>query len=284
MALKNGTAAFTEFAARFFEETKNRFPACVSLWAKWDPEDLIPFLSDFDSRVVCTDAVGPDDWVEFDRAIGEIHLDLTRTHRDWARILEHTPGVNVTRDEMLDPLLFHPETAQWSHYLGDNEWWPAVEAHHRRQDWGDRHEYCFLRRFLYYYGPYQHGIDPPINLGCYEHKYALHSRLWHYFVPALQAALALVRRRTIRGKFETLCGWREIMPSETVLSRAQEIVERHYEVSELHDEWALARLENELYRVLEEVLDCVKDSITLFDATGPADAVRYKRELAAIAP
>jgi hypothetical protein len=276
---KQGKEAFLVFAHYLFERTKQAFPPCVSLWAKWNHEDLIPHLSDFDTRLICVSPVSPTQWIEFDRMTGELHLEITRTHPEWMRILEHTPGVTVTHEEMLDHALFHPETQQWTRYIGDEDWYPNFLKFNSQHVWSERHEFYFLRRFLYYYSPYIHGIDPPINLGCYQHKYALHSRLWHYFLPALQAALALVERRTVRGKFETLAGWLARFPRQPTLMKAKGIVERHYESTELSDERALLQLEDELYAFLRVVFNEVKESLTLIDTTGPADPQRYKKEL-----
>jgi hypothetical protein len=278
-SLATGLNAFQEFAHCLYEETKKAVPQFSSLWAKWDREDLIPFLSDFDSRLVCRSGMMPEHWVELDRVTGELHLDITRRHPEWARILEHTPGVTVTHEEVLDESLFHPETQQWSLYLGDHEWYPVVEDYHQTRVWGRRHEFYFLKRFLYFYGPYIHGIDPPINLGQYEHKYALHSRFWHYFVPALQAALSLVERRSVRGKFETLDGWLEHFPAEPILLKVQAGVQAHYEMPELTDQAALLKLEEDLHLFLQKVMEVVKESITIVDTRGPIDIRRYKQEM-----
>jgi hypothetical protein len=282
--LERGHAAFGEFRQCLAEETVRAFPQFVSLWGKWNPEDLIPFLSDFDSRLVCRAPMRPEDWVELDRVSGEIHLAMLKAHPDWARILEHTPGVCATEEEMLDDRTFHPETQQWSAYSDCGEFCRRLQGFYEGGVWGNRHEVYFLRRFLYYYGPYQHGIDPPINLGAYEYKYALHSRLWHYFVPALQAALALVNRRAIRGKFETLHGWLQHFPSHPILLRALEIVGNHYESAELTDASALARLEADLFAFLQKVMRMVRERVTLIEMSDSMDSGAYKELVAGICP
>ena len=37
----------------------------------------------------------------------------------WVRNLEHLPGINLTVDEMTDPLLHYAEYPQWTFYEGD---------------------------------------------------------------------------------------------------------------------------------------------------------------------
>jgi hypothetical protein len=270
---------FDEFAVRLFEATHEVFPPFASLWAKWERRDLIPHLSDFDSRLVCSGPMRPRDWVELDRLMGEIHLGLLKSRPDWARILEHTPGVAVTYEEMLDEDLFHPETQQWSLYLSRDGRGAELERYHRKIAWGRRQEFYFLKRFLYFYGPYQRGIDPPINLGAWSAQYALHSRLWHYFVPALQAALSLYERRIVRGKYEALEGWMAHLPREAVLCRVREMLEKRYETAELADDVLLAGLEEELFACLGTVLELIRDRITILDVSGPPDPERYRREL-----
>jgi hypothetical protein len=224
----------------------------------------------------------PEDWVDLDRITGELHLSMATAHPEWARILEHTPGVCATQEEMIDDRIFHPEAQQWSLYSEPDSWYGQLRVFYAGRVWGERHEIYFLKRFLYYYSPYQHGIDPPINLGAYEYKYGLHSRIWHYFVPALQAALALVDRRTIRGKFDTLRGWLEHFPAEPILLKAAAMVEGHYESRELNDESALVQLECELFRFLERVMEIVKQRVTLIDMSSPTDVALYKSQLAAL--
>jgi hypothetical protein len=224
------------------------------------------------------------DWVELDRLSGEIHLDLLVNHPHWVRILEHTPGVAVTYDEMLDKSLFHPESQQWSHYLSRDQRCAEMEAYHRGVTWSQRHEVYFLKRFLYFYGPYQSGIDPPINVGAYSPQYALHSRVWHYFVPALQAALSLYERRVYRSKLAALEGWISHLPNQRVLPHVREVVENRYDTAELNDDSRLAGLERDLFACLQSVLLLLQDRITIIDAAGDPDPDRYRRELSATAP
>src|SRR5580692_6266410 len=115
LGLERGSA-FDDFQQCLAEETARAFPQFTSLWAKWNREDLIPFLSDFDSRLICRAPMSAEDWVELDRISGTIHLALLKAHPDWARILEHTPGVCATEEELLDDRIFQPETQQWSAY------------------------------------------------------------------------------------------------------------------------------------------------------------------------
>ena len=87
--------------------------------AKWTFEDLIPGLSDFDTRFILEGPMAAEDWNTMSLAVGAIHTDLAREFPKWARNLEHLPGVNFTVEEILDSRLFFPESQQWTFYEGD---------------------------------------------------------------------------------------------------------------------------------------------------------------------
>ncbi len=50
---------------------------------KWTFEDLIPGMSDFDTRFVCSNDMTLDDWCRMSTAVGQVHLDLSNGHVIW---------------------------------------------------------------------------------------------------------------------------------------------------------------------------------------------------------
>ncbi len=157
----------------------------LALVAKWDKTDLIPGLSDMDFRIICDDRTTVDDWVEIDRAMGRIHLQMVRAHPEWNRINEHTAGCGLTVAEVMDKSFYSPEYAVWHLWWGQGQWLDDLRSYLAVRPFGYSDEYFHLSRFLSYYSPYIHGIDPGHNLGVFENKYPLHSRCWHYFAPPM---------------------------------------------------------------------------------------------------
>lgn len=51
--------------------------------------------------------------------VGRAHFELVRERREWARNLEHLPGVNLEWSEIIDFAAHFPEFAQWTFYRGD---------------------------------------------------------------------------------------------------------------------------------------------------------------------
>ena len=130
-------------------------------------------------------------------AVGDVHTRLAREAPRWARILEHLPGLNLTRNEMTSPVTYYPEFQQWTYYKGDGQVLGSIRTCLARKRWASRDEAFHLKKFSMYYGPYIRGIDPPVNLGKWENKYPLHSRFMHYFSPPVQSAVSIVRTRGV---------------------------------------------------------------------------------------
>ena len=259
---------FADFIDVYYTECTERFPKIEAICGKWEFRDLIPGMSDFDTRFLCSDTMTAEDWCQMSQAVGEVHLELCKDHPEWSRILEHLPGVNPTWEEYLDEDSYYPEYAQWSIYRTTQE----MKAHRaeramQTRGWDERDEYFFLKKFLTYYGKYNRKIDPPINLGRFENKYPLHSRIMHYFTPPVQAAVSLIERRTCRGKFEALEKASSIFPELDIFKEVLAVVEQHYEVPQLYEEPELKKLEDRMEKALQTMFLTVKDAIHIFPLT-----------------
>ncbi len=63
---------FRTFYTQYFERCRERFGRIEGLAAKWTFEDLLPGLSDFDTRLLCADGMSADDWIEMSLAVGAV--------------------------------------------------------------------------------------------------------------------------------------------------------------------------------------------------------------------
>ncbi len=255
----------------------------VALVAKWKKSDLVPGLSDLDFRAVCDDQTTAEDWVEIDCHLGQIHLDMVRAHPEWNRINEHTPGAGLTVGELMDERFYNPEYAVWDLWWGEVSWFSELKERVSSRPFGAIDEHYHLSRFLAYYSPYIHGIDPPINLGSFEPKYPLHSRCWHYFAPPMLSAASILARRNLSGKRIALEWLREhgyvVEQAEAVLYQ----VDRHYDTPELADEARLRKFEELLFSGFEELLELLHASVRDLDLMLPTSPDSMKKELGSIA-
>ena len=274
---------FRLFIETYFERCRAACPKLGAIAGKWTFEDLIPGLSDFDTRFIFTDGVTVDDWVRMSSAVGRVHTTLAEEAPRWARILEHLPGLNLTRAEMLDPRTYYPEYQQWTYYLGDADILAAVEEYLAQKPWDRRDELFHLRKFAGFFGPYIRGIDPPINIGRWENKYPLHSRFMHYFTPAVQSALSIVEKKGARGKLDALRQAREVFPRAEVIDMTLEAVDRHYEIPEDYEEPRLAEIERRLEEYLQAVYASLAAHVSLI-GIGPADTPSLLKEKIATVP
>ncbi len=254
---------FSEFIETYYERCRKVCPKLRGIGGKWTFEDLIPGLSDFDSRLIFTDDVTVSDWAEMSLAIGDIHTDLARKVPHWARLLEHLPGLNLMRNEMINPAFYYPEFQLWTLYQGDRNILGSIRNYLASKDWTCRDEIYHLKRFALYYGPYQRGIDPAVNIGQWENKYPLHSRFMHYFTPPLQSAVSLVLKRGVAGKFETLRLAKTIFPHPEVIEMILEATSRHYEIPEYYEDPKLSHIEKDLESYLQSAYAALADHITL---------------------
>jgi hypothetical protein len=148
-------------------------PRVVALIAKWSKEDLVPGLSDMDFRVVCDAQTTAEDWASIDWHVGRLHRQMVADHPEWNRINEHTAGAGVSLAEFDTIGFHHPEYAVWTTWWGQESWAEALQLRTLSRPLSPYDEQYHLGRFLAYYSPYIHGIDPPINLAEFEPKYAL---------------------------------------------------------------------------------------------------------------
>lgn len=245
---------FPEFIDAYFESSRKACPKLIGLCGKWTFEDLIPGLSDFDTRLIFQDDMTASDWAEASLVVGRVHTELAQKRPEWRRILEHLPGINLTPAELHDPFLYLPEVHLWTLYRGDVDM--AYDGH-----WSAADEYFHMKKFATYFGPYQRGIDPAINLGPYETKYPLHSRYMHYFAPPVQAAVALITRRPVRGKLKALEIARHLFPHPETIGRVLDAVEAHYEIKGDYEEPQLTNIERELEFYLNSALQVLSESV-----------------------
>ena len=274
---------FAEFIELYYDECRRRVPRIAAIAGKWTFEDLIPGLSDFDTRLIVEDGMTMPEWCEMSTAVGEVHLDLCRRYPHWARNLEHLPGVNLTWSELTDPDFYYPEYPQWSFYRTSRaEKLAAVDAYLAGRSWDAKDEYFHLSKFCLYYGRYDRKIDPPVNLGPFESKYPLHSRFMHYFCPPLQSALCILEQRPVRGKMETVRLAQELFPGQTVFAEMEAAVARHYEVPELYEEPELTRLEDRLEAALGFLRGQIAPLLTLVPDAPDKSVPEWKTGLNAV--
>lgn len=270
---------FNEFMMMYYEQCRSKIPQIEALAAKWNFEDLIPGMSDYDTRFIYSEMT-VDDWCNASMSIGDVHLDICSKYPKWARILEHLPGINLTWDEFTDDNLYYPEYHQWTIYHSHNESkLESAQEYLADHQWDSRDEYFFLKKFLTYYGPYDRKIDPAVNLKEFENKYPLHSRFMHYFVPPLQAAVCVIQKRPIRGKMESVLEAKKIFPKLAVLDELIEAVEKHYEFEHLYFEPDISELEKKLYDALTEISKYLGKHITIFDKVSDTTPIEWKKLL-----
>jgi hypothetical protein len=274
---------FPQFIERYFRECSNRFPKIEAISGKWEFEDLIPGMSDFDTRFLCTDSMTADDWCEMSSIVGQVHLDLCDQYPEWARILEHLPGINLTWSEMQDELTYYPEYKQWSFYHCLNQPLQAqIKNFLEKRNWDFKDEYFHLKKFLLYYGPYDRSIDVPINLGVFESKYPLHSRLMHYFTPPIQSAVSIALRKTVRGKLAAIRMAKDIFPKISVFDELLELVACHYEKPHLYEEPALSKLEGRLFDALKTVAGEIAPLITVIPDAAKTPPQLWKEKIKSV--
>jgi hypothetical protein len=273
---------FADFIAEYHGRCQARVPLIRAVAGKWSFEDLIPGLSDFDTRFIVDDAMTARDWAAMSLEVGHVHTELARQRPHWARNLEHLPGVNLTVSEVTHPLLYYPEFSQWTLYGGEPAAVSRVSTTLASAGWSPRAELYHLKRVATFFGSYQRGIDPPVNLGPWESKYPLHSRYMHYFAPPVQAMVSLALRRTVRGKLEALrLAWR-VLPNSGVLEQLFDVLSRHYECPSLYVEPGLSELERQLERYLSEAWATLADKVTLIAVDGHDTRQAIARKLEAV--
>ena len=272
---------FPEFIATYFVRCRAAFSKIVGIAGKWRFEDLVPGLSDFDTRFLVEEELAPEEWAAMSRAISAVHAELVRERPDWARILEHTPGINLSLDELDDPLHYSPQIPAWTWYgctrgtvqrridTLASHWIAADELHH-------------LKKFAQYWGPYRRGIDPPVNLGPFENKYALHSRYMHYFAPAIHSAVSICLRKNSCGKLEALRSAVDLFPSPGIVENVLAVTSCHYEIEDAYREDALIGTERQLAEYLDRVFQILATKVSVVDLNRVASPRELRRVLNSI--
>ncbi len=275
---------FEAVASIIGEQLSKANPHVLSLVTKWDKTDLVPGLSDMDFRIICDDQTTVDDWIQIDQAMGRIHLEMVREYPEWNRINEHTAGVGMTVAEVMNEDYYNPEYAVWHLWWGQGEWLDELISYvgSRPFDYSDEHFH--LTRFLTYYSPYIHGIDPGHNLGAFENKYPLHSRCWHYFAPPMLSAASLLARRNFPSKRKGLDWLNEHSVIGKQVDAVLEHVDAHYQTRELKNPDLLEEFEELLFTGFEQIYRPLCDSIwnLTIDLTTPLEDV--KKQLASHEP
>lgn len=249
---------FPEFIETYYQRCRAVCPEIEGNAGKWKFEDLIPGLSDFDTRFLTRDGLLAEDWNRISMAVGQVHYELARERPDWARTLEHLPGVNLSLDELTSPDGYYPEFCQWSFYRAENPALRVAGEVFSLRPWSDTDAAYHWKRIALYYERYNRSIDPPINLGTFEGKYPLHSRYMHYLAPPLHSAVCLMDRRTTPGKMDAFRRAREVFPMPEVMDLVLDGIERHYETPEWYEEPQLTELDALMERYLCAVIDTVR--------------------------
>ena len=274
---------FAEFIRVYYRECRARCPQIEAVAGKWMFRDLIPGMSDFDSRFICRDGMTADDWCAMSVAVGETHLAMCREYASWIRNLEHLPGVNLTWRELTSDALYYPETRQWTYYDATQ---PAKLAEAlaalRAKGWGARDELFHLKKFCLYYGRYDRQIDPGCNMFPHEAKYPMHSRVMHYFAPPVQSAMSVLERRNVVGKFEALERAAATFPELGCWEVIDELLAADYALERWYAEPHLSHFEDLLEMALQVMASALRDAITLVPLSAGLDITKWKAVLAGV--
>lgn len=271
---------FAHYIRTYYEKCRSYFDRIEAIAGKWMFRDLVPGMSDFDVRLIVSDGMTADDWCRMSTAIGQAHLELSQKYACWARNLEHLPGVNLTWSELTSEKTYYPECQQWSFYCSESsQKLSAAQKSLAQRPWDAKDEYFHLKRFCTYYGRYNRAIDPPVNLGVHESKYPLHSRLMHYFTPAVQAAISLLERRNIAGKFDALEIAQRHFPNLKCWGIINEIFCADYRIPKWYSEPFLSDLEDELETTLQAISTSLRDSLSVIPEHVEPDVGAWKAVL-----
>ena len=269
---------FEEFFTVYFSRCQELCPKIKVVAAKWTFADLIPGLSDFDTRFIVDNCMSIDDWRHMSLQVGQVHTQLAQEVPHWARNLEHLPGLNLTVREMTEPRLYYPEFKQWTFYQGDADAIEQINSFLNGLEWSTRDEIYHLKKIATYFGRYQRDIDPPINMGKWESKYPLHSRFMHYFTPPVQSAVSLALKRTIQGKIEALRLAQDIFPDGELIQTILDCLDCHYEKADFYAEPKLSAIEDRLEDYLQQAWAALESQVTLVktDLKDTSESIRKK--------
>ena len=274
---------FAHYIRTYYDECRARCDKIEAIAGKWMFRDLIPGMSDFDTRFIVSDEMTADDWCQMSTAVGESHLSLCRRYPAWIRNLEHLPGVNLTWSELTGEATYYPEYRQWSFYHTEDARGLSRSLQGlAERPWDEKDEYFHLKKFCLFYGRYNRTIDPAINMGAHANKYPLHSRLMHYFSPPLQSAMSILDRRPYVGKFGALEAAAERFPEMGCWDAIWEILHATYETPKWYAEPHLTQLEDELENALEALAEALRPEITLVPDDAGTDVSAWRDALATV--
>jgi hypothetical protein len=275
---------FAEFIRTYYRECQSRFDRIEAIAGKWMFRDLTPGMSDFDARFIVNDDLTAEDWCQMSAAVGDVHLRLCQRYPCWARNFEHLPGVNLTWSELISERTYYPEYQQWTYYHTEypGKISAALDGFAKRP-WDVKDEYFYLKRFCLYYGRYNRTIDPPINLGVHENKYALHSRIMHYFNPPILAAVCLLRKQSISGKLDAFEIASQLFPGLKCWDLIWEILHANYETAKWYREPHVSELEDELENALEVIAARLLGATTLIPKGAGTDIRAWRGALQRVA-
>jgi hypothetical protein len=271
---------FAEYIRTYYRECRYRFDRIEGIAGKWMFRDLIPGMSDFDTRFILNDRMTADDWCAMSSAIGETHLALCQKYPVWARNLEHLPGVNLTWAELTAERSYYPEFQLWTYYHTEHpDRISAALDQFARRPWDIKDEYFHLKRFCLYYGRYDRAIDPPINLSIHVTKYPLHSRLMHYFNPPVLSAVCLLEKHNFAGKMDAFELAGRLFPELPCWQMVSEILHGNYETPQWYAEPDLTALEDALEDGLRGLAQALRGHVTLVPPEAGVDIAAWKHAL-----
>ena len=271
---------FAVYISTYYRECRYRFPKIEAIAGKWMFRDLLPGMSDFDTRFIVNDDMTADDWCRMSTAVGEAHLALCCKYPCWARNLEHLPGVNLTWSELVSDRSYYPEFQQWTYYETEHPArLSASLATLAKRPWVVRDEYFHLKKFCLYYGRYDRKIDPAVNLGIHENKYPLHSRIMHYFNPPVMSAICLLEKQNLPGKMDAFEIAQRRFPGLRCWSLVQEILAADYETPHWYEEPYVSELEDELEAGLKALAEALRPALTLIAESAGTDISAWKKAL-----
>ena len=271
---------FARYIETYYEECRGRFPNIEAIAGKWTFRDLIPGMSDFDTRFIVADDMTVDDWCRMSDAVGDAHLHLCREFPVWARNVEHLPGINLTWSELVAERTYYPEYRQWTFYhtTQDDRLRDARDRLACRP-WDIKDEYFHLKKFCLYYGRYDREIDPAVNPGVHENKYPLHSRLMHYLTPPVMSAVCILRRKPFAGKFDALEEATRMFPDLGCWKPVWEILEADYRTPRWYEEPHLTELEDLLEKALTDIAHRLRDVLTIVPKQVGVNVAAWKKAL-----
>ena len=274
---------FAHYIDTYFRECRCRFDAIQAIAGKWMFRDLIPGMSDFDTRFIVRDGMSVDDWCAMSTAVGEAHLYLCEKHPCWARNLEHLPGINLTWTELTSERSYYPEYQQWTYYHSDDpqRLGDAMRGFSQRP-WDVKDEYFHLKKFCLYYGRYDRTIDVPVNLGIHENKYPLHSRVMHYFSPPVMSAVCILEKQNMPGKFDAFDMAAQLFPDLECWDIIREILHAGYEIPKWYAEPQLVKFEDAMEDALAEIAKALREVVTLIPPEAGLDIGQWKKHLSSV--